>query len=392
MATGKPYSIRPYINRTTGTESYRVSGSWRGERLRKNFSNFAEAEAFCNEKNQQACAQGPASAARVTRTRLSDADIAAAEAVMDKAQGRWTLAQMLDAGIKSLENAPKSEKLSKLVAEWHVVVKREVGARWYKQIKNVTEAFVRDRPEVTTATFNRTVVREWLDASKQTAQTMRNKRNVLHRFGGWLVQKNHYEFNPVSGIFIGRSKEEKSGRALPSVFTPRQAEAWMRACSSPECRRLKGWATLCLFAGLRPNSEAIRLTWSEINMKTGEVAVMGTKRGAKPRMFVMQPAALTWLKEVKEDQEATPGFYMRHLHRRAVHLANLWLAEKWPEEKPIAWDEDIQRHTYASYRSSGGIAVDKLAGEMGTSTRTIYAHYRHPRSKAEVKAFWGIRP
>jgi integrase len=176
------------------------------------------------------------------------------------------------------------------------------------------------------------------------------------------------------------------------VFTAAQAEAWMRACCSPEYRRLKGWAILCLFCGLRPSSEAINLTWDEIDLESGEISVMGTKRGAKPRHVKLTKTALAWLKFAKEDGEATPGFFNKYQRRMAVVKANEWLAEHHLKEKPLVWDEDIQRHTYASYRSSDGVPLYALADEMGTSTRTIYAHYRNPRPAAEVKAFWAIRP
>jgi integrase len=178
---------------------------------------------------------------------------------------------------------------------------------------------------------------------------------------------------------------------MPTILSPLQAEALLRACESALCRRLLGWMAVCLFAGLRPEGEAPRITWAEVNFRTRELSVMGRKRGAKPRIIKLQPTALEWLNVVKADLMPQPAFFLRHLRRKAVEIANEWLANSYPKEAAIVWDEDITRHSFASYRSPH-IPVHELAAEMGNSPAMIYGHYRHPQSKAAAEKFWAIRP
>ena len=66
--------------------------------------------------------------------------------------------------------------------------------------------------------------------------------------------------------------------------------------------------------------------------------------------------------------------------------------EKLPAGSKISWDEDIQRHSFASYRLARGGEIAAVAEEMGNSPRVIYAHYKHPRTAEEAGRFWAIRP
>lgn len=393
-----PFCVVSFEN-TSGTISFRVTGSWKGARIRRNFAQRANAEAFCNGKNAEALkAQAEGPLIRLVQTRLDDREIAAAESGIERANGRWPLSVIIMSGISTLEvrdNAPKPQLIAELFTEWLLVVEPEVGGRWFDDIKSRGQAFINIHPELSTATFDRILFRTYLDRRNIEPQTKANIRNVVHRFGAWLVERGHLKENPGAGIWISRKGGKKNPdgtRALPAVFTPLQAKSWLLAVETAECRRLKGWAVLCLLCGLRPENEAPRLLWPEINLKAGTLRVLGTKRGQKPRLIKLQPTALEWLRSAKRDDEATPGFYARHLRLRAVEIANAWLAKHYTSEAPIVWEGDIQRHSYASYRSGQGLDVQSLAGEMGNSPDVIYSFYRNPRTPAEVKEFWAIRP
>jgi integrase len=235
------------------------------------------------------------------------------------------------------------------------------------------------------ADLDRSVVRTYLDGLSVGQQTKANARNALHRFGAWLVERGHLAANPVSDIRIGRKQRADE---LPRVFSPAQAEAWLRACEAPKSRGILGWAVLCTLCGLRPANEAPRLTWAEINLDAATLNACGTKRGQKPRVMQLQPAAVAWLRCVARDNAGTPGYFSRRMFRRAVDAANAAL----PARERIEWQEDIQRHTFASYRLAQGADVVTVAAEMGNSPRVIYAHYKHPRPAADAERFWALKP
>lgn len=385
-----PFKIYPdtYPN---GTPCFRVDGRWKGERTRKFFADATGAEQFCKQKNDEAVLQSSASESlRLRPTRLTEAEIATVEGALLEINERWPLVDVLRGGIRALESKPQSRPIADLAEEWLALIEKEVSARWYDDLRDRVRYFVRDHPGMTTVSLDGGVVRKWLDGLKLTPTTKRNYRGALHRWGGWLKERGHVAVNPFSDIRILAPKGGAHRAELPSVLLPIQAEAFMRGVLQPRSRRLLGWASLALFGGLRPLAEAPHRVWPEINFKTGEVSVLGRKRGARLRVFKAQPLLLEWLEVAKADGVPTPGRYLRKLREAALEWANGWLAAKG--HPLIEWNEDVLRHSYASYRAGQGASVVDLAAEMGTGTSMIYSHYRNPRNAADVKAFWKILP
>jgi integrase len=391
MTTTLPYFVKPFTN-GSGTTSFQVSGSQQGERVRKNFSDRGLAEAFCNKKNAEALQIVSSINWQVVQTRATEKDVRQLETALDRVSQRWSVAEVMAAGLEALEARVPAKPVSALIEEWLLLVQHEVSARWYNDLKWRLNAFAGDHPDLTTDRFNRSVVRGWLDRLPYAQQSKSNMRSAVHRFGRWLVERGFVRENPASEIRISRRKTgaQQGDQTAPTVFSPLQCEALLRACEMGACRRLLGWMAACLFTGMRPESEAPRATWSEVNFATSEWSVMGRKRGAKPRIIKLTPTALHWMKIVEADKLEKPALYSRRAKAKAIELANAWLKEKHPTEKPIVWDEDITRHTFASHRAPQ-VPVHELAGEMGNSPGTIYAHYRHPRNAADVAAFWAIR-
>lgn len=394
MATAAhlPYQVTPFKNES-GTTSYRVSGSWKGKRTRENHPDRATADAVCNAKNAEVIRDEGARKVYVVQTHLTEDQVHEAEGVFNRLGNRWKLQEVVDAGVAALDSRPTARLVAPLAEEWLLLIEDEVATRWLADLRKAVRQFVAENPGITTAQWDRALTRKWLDGLALANQTKANLRNRLHRFCVWLIESGHIRENPTAGIRISSraSGAKQADKALPSILTPRQAQALLHACQLGACRRVLGWASACLFVGLRPESEAPRATWAEVKVETAEWSVMGRKRGAKPRIIPLQPTAIAWLKVVKADAMEQPAVFSRRLKRRAVELANAWLAEHHPKDKAIMWDEDITRHTFASYRSAQ-IPVHELAEEMGTSPSMIYSHYRNPRPAAAVAQFWALMP
>lgn len=385
-----PFSVAAFPNKS-GSNSFRVTGSWAGERIRKNFADHAEAVALCNAKNAAALASQTASETRLVQTRLTDPELRAAENAREQSRGRWELREIVAAGVAALESTPQVQPLAPLAVEWIDLMESQVSRRWHRDLRARVSAFVNRNPTLSTASFTRAAIRADLDGLDVAPQTKANHRNALHRFAGWLVERGFCRVNPAAGIRIAKSRLAAGAELqMPAVLSPEQAAAFMRAMQLAECRRLLGWAALCLFAGLRPESEAPRAAWAEIDLSAEQMHVLGRKRGAKPRTFRLPATACAWLRLARADRMAIPGTYLVKVRRRAVELANEFLREEGGE--PLVWSGDVLRHSFASYRAGAGVALPALADEMGTSPRVIYAHYRTPRTPAQVAAFWAVRP
>lgn len=363
-----------------------------GKRIRQNFLDAADALEFCNRKNADAVGVKPD---RVSVTSLALADLRAAEYGVQRAEGRWPLSAIIDAGISVLINTPKSELVAPLADEWLILVASEVNAIWAGDLRQRVLQFLALNPDLTTDQFTSVYFQTFIDGWDVGQYAKANMRNCVHRFCNWLIKRGKLIVNPAKGMRIKAPARAGGHNVLPSVLTAAQAAAFMRAVELPTCRRLKGWAALCLFAGLRPggkadSGEAPLLTWPEVKFQTGEISLLGRKRGAKVRIFKMDTQTMAWMTAVKKDGEDTPGQFWRHLRRTAIKIANVELLAAG--QTPIKWDWDILRHTHASVRASEGVSINSLAADMGTSTEMIYAHYRHPLAAEEVSAFRKIFP
>ncbi len=273
VATG-PFSIQQFAN-ASGSVSYRVTGSHRGRRVRKNFRDGAKASAFCNEKNAAALLADSQVVQRAVVTSLSAADLAVAESAV--ANGNWPLREVIEAGLAVLRerSAHAGVRVADLIEPFLGDV--QAGGRWIADLRARLRAMLRAQPEVTLGELTPAVVRSWLGEGSVSVQTRRNRRSVLSRFGSWLVDTGRMSANPCAGVRIPRPGYRPADP--PAVLTAAQAGALLAACAAPECRHGLGHVVLTLLCGLRP-SEAERLTWGEIALEAGQQAARGA---ATPR-------------------------------------------------------------------------------------------------------------
>jgi site-specific recombinase XerD len=386
-----PYSVQEYLNPRSKSISYRVKGTWKGERFRKNFADGAEARALCDFKNAEVLrGQASAPVMRLVQTRIPEGDLMAIEVALEKAAGRWKVAEVLEAGLQALAAVPKDVLLLPLFEAWLERMEKDLGATWLAEIKHRGGYFFRQNETLTSRQFTPEYFARWLGGLKVRGQTKANYRNALSRWAADMKTEGVLPVNPCVGLQISRKKDRGQP---PTVLLPAQVEAFvavhlMYADLAPQL----GWVVECLFVGLRPKNEAPHAVWSEIDLKAGEQSVLGYKRGVKPRRIRLHETALAWLQVVKKRKLAKLAPYSTWTRRLAVRRANEWLAEHQPKVPAIEWDEDILRHTFASMQAAAGTPMDKLADMMGTSTRMIYSHYRHVRPAAEAKVFWAATP
>lgn len=374
MATA-PFSIQEFVN-ASGTVSYRVTGSFGGERIRKNFSDSGKASAFCNEKNAAALRASEQTVQRAVVTTLSPADLATAEAAV--ARGPWQLPEIIDAGIASLSgrHAHADRPVAELVERFLAEVR--VGDAWLADLRKILRTFVLANPGLALGKMDAARIRSWLADGAISQQTRRNRRSAISRFCSWLINEGLLHANPASGIRIQTAVHT---RPPPPVLTALQSDALLRSMASPAREHGLGHVVLCLLCGLRP-SEADRLTWTEINLDRAELTVLGRKRGSRPRIVPLQPAALAWLIRVQQASPDRPGKFLRKTIAHGLRETS----------QPFAWHADILRHTYASMRAAVKVPIHELAAEMGNSPRVIYAHYRAAISPGEAEKFWALRP
>jgi integrase len=387
--------VKPYTNPRTGRVSWRAYGRSDGKEIRKNFPSQDEADNWAFARNEEASLRAGAVRAATRQylyTSLTPEEVAIAEAAIERWQGRAGLKEIVEAGTAGLSVSPVAIPVAKLIEDWLTLIKADTGANWYRDLRARCRRFANDNPKLVTTGLTRTFVSDWLDGLELSRVSRAHFRGALSRFFGWLVEKGHLSVNPCTGIKMPtRTKGLEMDAALPAILSAQQARALLHAYHDPKRLPSLGWLVLVLFCGLRPEAEAQRMTWGLVDMKAGELQVMGRKTGASLRTFKVTPQALRWLKHVRA--LGLPGDMVginsRAARRGAVIAANEELVAAGL--RPIKWEGDICRHTYASVRAPV-CKIDDLAREMGTSAEMLHRHYRHPLSGSDVAAFAKVLP
>ena len=128
-------------------------------------------------------------------------------------------------------------------------------------------------------------------------QTRANLRTKLSQFLNFAKLKSWIENNPLQGLKI-----ERPPRAPVAIFDLTQASRLIAAADKSEHRAIVlPYAVLCLFAGLRPNSEAEQLEWRDIHFATGDIHVRAeTSKTREERFVPMEANLIAWLESCAE--------------------------------------------------------------------------------------------
>ena len=198
------------------------------------------------------------------------------------------------------------------------------------------------------------------------------KRNLRAAFT-YAVANGYAAENPFKGLFT----DDKPSREI-ATLTFEEA----RALYEKSTESLRPYIVLATWCGIRPD-ETKRLEWKDIKWDRQWVEVRKSKTGKK-RFVAMADNVMAMLEPYRG--KSGPVVAMS---------ANAWRLEFEAARKAAGvfdnWQEDIMRHTFASYWLAMHNDLDGLARQMGhSSTATAYQHYLDAVGKAEAIAFWKV--
>lgn len=217
----------------------------------------------------------------------------------------------------------------------------------------------------------------WLASLKVGPVTRDNFRRAVVGLFNYGQRRGLCEGNPAAGL--ARSGRDQS---MPSILTPAQATALLRAAAAVQNGVLVPYFALGLFAGLRPCNELTQLEWSNIDF-TGKVIRVDPATAKRRRTrFVELPANLAaWLATYRQDTGRI--FFSRRWFRVVVTKANL-----------AKWQPDVMRHSFATYHLGAHGDANRTALQLGHAGApgVLFDHYRALARPQEAAAFWKISP
>jgi integrase len=160
---------------------------------------------------------------------------------------------------------------------------------------------------------------------------------------------------------------------------------------------------LALFAGIRPDledSEILKLTWDMVQLKDRRLVIPSNVSKTRARRVIeMEDALVEWLdyyiaRRCKEEGiSKVTGMIVpvdpktkkpTNLRQRMRLLRNL---------ADVKWEQDIARHTFASYHLSAFENLARCVESMGhRDSGMLWKHYKASVAKDVAAEYWKITP
>ena len=216
----------------------------------------------------------------------------------------------------------------------------------------------------------------WIDSFERVGAAQKAFKTMRQLYRWYLRTYRVRIFDETQAVEVPTAPRRK-----PNVLTAKQAKSALRDMRGTD---FEPAALVQLSCGLRP-CEAIALTWSDINLATGEVDVSKglheafgevyqspTKTEKSTRTVVLPRYAVERLREIKREQAAkrsdricslNPAMYRRHVRawfaKRGIKMCAQWL-----------------RHTYGTLSLQAGTPLETVSLMLGHSSVSMaYEHY-----------------
>lgn len=382
------FRLKRFTN-ASGTKSWRVVGTKPdGTRVRKNFSNKAEALRTLGDLELEA--SGEPETRKAHRTSLTPAQLADAEAAVLHAQGQ-ELSKIVPHYLSLLKRVrDKGANLDAAVSFFEGHYREESRAI---TILNARKAFLKSKVDLTEksrSNYESTLLHllkpdpnklvhmftvadlEAILDRYPNLNTRRSLRRIFSVFFEWAVRHHHCLENPCRRL----DKLPRSSGKI-ALLTIDEVKRLLFAVTNYRDGVATAPVAIALFAGLRP-SEIADLTPGDIR-KNGIRVRGGKLRRTMNRMVPLVPNLRSWLKDYPF--QGLPDGWDYKLKRLK------------DATKAKTWVQDVLRHTSISYQAERDRNEGLTAYNNGTSKEMMDRHYRDVIDDTEqVEEFWNLTP
>ena len=220
-------------------------------------------------------------------------------------------------------------------------------------------------------------LRRWVKSTSSNAITQAMYYRYARMFFSYLAANRLIEHDPMDAVPAPR------GRSSKNILTPTQMGDLLEL-EMPDF--LRALLLLGAFAGIR-TEEVCRMSWENINAKTGQIhvppdAIKQSPGGFDQRITDFTEPLTRRAKFFKGKQGQIVPVALETLHalRRCVTAPVLG---KWPK--------NCLRHSFATYHLARCKSAPVTAFQMGhTSAHMVQSVYAVPAALADWRAWWAI--
>jgi len=394
-------------------DTYRVEGTLKGARIRKNFKNREEALGEKQRLEIEAANETGEVSARATS--LTVDQLREAEAAFQRLAGKYTLSRAVDFFFAEYRE-PKTDKTLSEVLD--IFLTEEIAQRVATKTMTTLVAnnyrmdlrrFLVDYGQLRPHELSTFQIIKWMEDQKcpqlddrgkevkdaagatvmvkWSKKRWNNYRGLLNPFFVWMIAepRRWLAKNPVEAV--RRYSKKDMDNPEPEILTIERCVDLMQLAMAYKDGAMVPYFALCLFAGLRPSTrggEVVKLASRPdadalINVKGGHIRVpKEIAKGRFVRGIEIQPNLAAWLMAYplsKYPVAPTNNESMIDFIRGKLGLGH-----------------DVLRHTFISMHAEKFQSVGSTAKQAGNSEQMIRDHYLNLVQKQEAGWFWSITP
>lgn len=387
MSSRERYSIKSFTN-PSGAEVFRVTGrTAEGTQIRKNFQDMREAIGFKAEL--EIAALNAAQAVTLKRTRLSDDQLAQAEAAIQKLEGTGhTLIQAVDFLLRNWQPSAVAKTVREASEEFIADKQaQKLRPRSVNDLRIRVNKLVKGHGQRLVSEIGIEEIRGIVAVPGHAARTQNGDRRALHTFFAWCVKRIYCAANPVQKIDPAKVEDTE-----PAILALASVKALLSAAMAYKDGLLVPYFSLSLFAGLRP-AELERVGWKDINMTGRLIVIKGEAAKLRKRRHVeMSENLIAWL--LPYQKHPIVGQNWRRdfdAVRRMAGFAGR-KSEVADDAKLQEWPDDVLRHTsisnHLAYHKHEGAA----AAWAGNSPEVVQKHYKGLITPTDANEYWSLTP
>jgi hypothetical protein len=298
------------------------------------------------------------------------------------------------------------KKVWRIVGEHLRIVRQRRRPATYADRRRNLAPLVADHGRKLAATFSPATAEDWIFAAN-TDSMRAARRRAAHAVFEFAMRRGYIDRNPVATV----ERVEPAPRDEVCILTAADA-AELMSRAEKHAPALVPYLAIGLFGGLRPMNELRGVVWErDIDLAGGNITVRrASSKTNRARLVPISPNLRAWLETVPPSRRKGGIYYSRRLldwiagkeprqDRRIAEPGKIKRAAKKkgkktrPEFEPIAWGQDILRHTRTSFRLAQTQNAPMVAEEGGHTLAIMRQHYVNRTIRAaEVDAFWNILP
>ena len=365
----------------SGEIAFRISGWLYGNRVRKNFSSRAEAEAERQVLEvQRLQTEG---GIRTAVTRLSDDQLREAEsAFLRLGDRKRPLSFYLDYALTNYREPEREKLVPDAVAAYLAVRAKDherslLSTSAKKQIGWEMDAFKKRFAKESVAQLTVQQLQQFLERAAASLKTFNNRRAIVHTFFRFAFLQDWVVTNPLAKIPHYRIAHRRGSAVTMSA---QQCIELMAHVETVAEGRLVPYFALCLFAGIRPSlrdGEISKLRPEHIRIDTGSILIEPeVSKVRMKRLVAIQPNLEAWLN----------AYPFIPIDPHSIEHYRKAITEKF------GLTQDVLRHTFISMFVAKFRSMGEAALQAGNSESIIRKHYLDLKNKDEAEKFFSILP